>query len=356
VALAIWAWKSRPVPPLFEDLYRLLDRLGCTDKARNLARSLTRWSSWVSYDWTPRVALAERGLLKTVSSGTGGWEPLFGKPSDLLPNTMYEKAGNEQGSDRLRPPASFQLDWTVEVAAETDQLGEISTHWSVLDAASGTGETARAAMEAVVIRYDRAIRRYLGARLGAQDAVEDVYQEFVTQFIEKKLGACRPRGPFRYYIKGVLDNLIADYHRKRKRWLRWRRKSSEHSNGTLWDREAEEKFNAEWRQQLISAAWQAFQAAEQSNGPSLYYMALKLRVKYPKARSHELAEKLSQYVKKPVNETYYRKLLERARTKFFAYLVEEVRRSLGEPTEQEVEEELRALGLFDYYVRKLKGP
>ena len=267
----------------------------------------------------------------------------------MIQKSRIERAARPDSSPKK---ASFELDSIVESgSAVPDQLGQISTHWSVLVAACSERPDAHEAMTEFVMRYRPAIIRYLQSRLPSRDAVHDVCQEFMIQFLDKKIGMKRPRGPFRYYIKGILDNLIADYHRKHRRWKQ-RRGSTEalHSVGVR-DDQLEDRFTREWKKQLLETAWARFKQSEQKKQPSIYYLALKLRQRYPRARSNELAERLSKLVGREINETYFRKVLERARMKLFRFVLDEVRRSLPEGAEDRVEEELRELGLYSFYER-----
>lgn len=271
-------------------------------------------------------------------------------PGGMIQKNSINSSVTTQASRSRR--ASFELDPRVETGQVVpDQLGQISTHWSVLVAACSGTKEAHDAMTEFVMRYRPAILRYLQSRLPSQDAVHDVCQEFMIQFLDKKIGMKKPRGPFRYYIKGILDNLIADYHRKHRRWKQ-RRGSSEalHSVGVR-DDQLEDRFTREWKKQLLETAWARFKQAETARGPTIYYLALKLRQRYPKARSNELAAKLSELVGRSINETYFRKVLERARMKLFRFVLDEVRRSLPEGAEDRVEEELRELGLYSLYER-----
>ena len=67
-----------------------------------------------------------------------------------------------------------------------------------------------------------------------------------------------------------------------------------------------------------------------------------------------MAEQLAPVIGKPVSAEWVRKRLQRARDRFAELLLQEVARSLGAPTEEELEEELLALGLFEYCRSALK--
>jgi hypothetical protein len=65
-------------------------------------------------------------------------------------------------------------------------------------------------------------------------------------------------------------------------------------------------------------------------------------------RSPELAEALSERLGRPITAGGLRMALQRSRQRFVEFLLEEVTRSLGAPTPDELEEELVDLGLLAY--------
>ncbi len=69
---------------------------------------------------------------------------------------------------------------------------------------------------------------------------------------------------------------------------------------------------------------------------------------HPEMQSPALAEKLSEQMGQPVNAAWVRKRLHLARGKFIELLLSEIRETLDEPTEDELQEELLDLGLLDY--------
>jgi RNA polymerase sigma-70 factor (ECF subfamily) len=61
-----------------------------------------------------------------------------------------------------------------------------------------------------------------------------------------------------------------------------------------------------------------------------------------------MAEQLSAELGKPVNAAWVRQVLHRAREKFADILMQEVLRTLREPTVDRLEEELIDIGLLEY--------
>lgn len=86
---------------------------------------------------------------------------------------------------------------------------------------------------------------------------------------------------------------------------------------------------------------------EQETGQPLHTV-LRFRADHPKARSPEMAERLSAQLGKAVTPEWVRKRLHVAREKFTDLLLDEVARSLEDPAAEDVEQELIDLGLHDY--------
>jgi hypothetical protein len=64
--------------------------------------------------------------------------------------------------------------------------------------------------------------------------------------------------------------------------------------------------------------------------------------------SHQVAERLSEAMGKPLTAERVRKWLHRGRKVFAELLVAEVAASINHPSADDLEEELRELGLLDY--------
>jgi RNA polymerase sigma-70 factor (ECF subfamily) len=80
---------------------------------------------------------------------------------------------------------------------------------------------------------------------------------------------------------------------------------------------------------------------------------LKLRVKEPDASIQELVDKLNKDSSQHYTAEAFRKTLQRARVKFFDFLVQELRETMVNATPEDIESELNDLGLGSVY-RRLK--
>jgi RNA polymerase sigma-70 factor (ECF subfamily) len=230
------------------------------------------------------------------------------------------------------------------------RLNQINTLWSVVRLAhADTGDAARAAREALLIRYGGAIRRYLLGVLRDPDAAEELSQEFVYRFLHGDLrGADRDRGRFRDFVKGVLFHLVADYHNKKKRQPgNMPADAPEPGMECALAAERDEAFRVSWRDELLARAWSALQADEKKNGQP-YYTVLRFRADHPELASAEMADKLSGPMGKALTSVGVRKTLERARDRFADLLLDEIAQALDNASREHVEEELIDLGLLEY--------
>ena len=82
------------------------------------------------------------------------------------------------------------------VDPEPSRFGMISTHQDVL-----------ASVDGLFQRYGRAIRGYLQAVLGDEDAVQDVLLELRVKMLDGRLARWAPgQGKFRFYLKRSVLN------------------------------------------------------------------------------------------------------------------------------------------------------
>jgi RNA polymerase sigma-70 factor (ECF subfamily) len=225
-------------------------------------------------------------------------------------------------------------------------LNEISTVWPELrEAQEGSGPTAQLARTRVLMRYERAIRRYLLGALRDPDAADEVYQEFVCKFLNGAFCNADPaRGRFRNLLTSSLANLVSDHRRKARQTP-----SPLDSDGPTAADEAavsDGQFMRIWREELIERVWEDL-ALEQSRTGRPLCVLLKLKAKEPGLRSAELADQLEQRIGQKVTVNWVRKRLCEARARFKSLLLDEVGRTLADPGFESLEDELRWLEILD---------
>src|SRR5262249_22528719 len=150
---------------------------------------------------------------------------------------------------------------------------------------------------------------------------------------------------FRNYLRICLGNLVADYHRRRQR----RPEGLGDREPELSDPPPEDelRYQQVWREDLLARALHALDRHEQRTGQRLYSV-LKLKMDHPEWRMERLVEELSRSGAGPVSADWVRLRLFRARAKLCELLRLEVKQTLREPTEEQVDEELAELGLLEY--------
>jgi RNA polymerase sigma-70 factor (ECF subfamily) len=232
---------------------------------------------------------------------------------------------------------------------EQSRLSRIQTLWTLVRDAHGDEDArAREAQTALLNRYGGAIQRYLLAALRDRDDADEVFQEFAVQFVRGKLkGADPTRGQFRRYLKSVLFHLVADFRKRKARGPRPLDPDTPEP-GVLDPEPAEdEAFAQSWREDLLARTWDRLAEHERQTSQP-FHSALRLRATTKEARSQELAERLSEQLGRPFSAANVRQIIHRARERFAELLVEEVRESLHEPTEESLLEELAELRLLEY--------
>src|SRR3954447_16151236 len=148
-------------------------------------------------------------------------------------------------------------------------ISKIDTLWPHLREAQ-TGESEemrRAAQQLILDRYRPAIYRYLRACLDPEGA-DEVLQEFQLRFVSGGFRNADPeKGRFRDLLKSALYHLIVDYHKKRQRQLPQvspdAPEPAASAESTL---DSDRQFLSQWRQALLSKAWEALAEEERRTG------------------------------------------------------------------------------------------
>ena len=234
--------------------------------------------------------------------------------------------------------------------SEGDRLSRIDTLWSVIRRAHGQDmDACRSAQQQLLDHYGLAIRRYLGAALRAETAVDAVFQEFGLAFVRGDYQSAHPeRGKLRSFLKTVLFRLVADYRRTLYRREAPAAEVAEEIQAVEGDPFVEEEqFTTAWRDTLLELAWKRMESTEKETQKTLFTV-LRYRVDHPELSSSELASRLTDKLGRPISPANARVLTHRAREKFTKHLIDEVLPSLTEPTLECLEEELIELDLIVY--------
>jgi RNA polymerase sigma-70 factor (ECF subfamily) len=234
-----------------------------------------------------------------------------------------------------------------ESETRESRLDAISTRLSLLDAARGDEPAAAgAARGALVLRYRRAIRGYLGALLRDDGDADEVAQDVLVRLLETGFnGVDKTRGRFRDYLKVTVRNAALSFLRRKHGG---RGKVAPLPDDELLGREEADPWLADWRKTILARAWDALAAHEREQPGSFPETVLRLVVDHPDASSEELAGWLAGQTGKALRPEAVRKQISRARRRLAEALAEEVRHTLADPTPDRVAEELAELGLAPF--------
>ena len=228
---------------------------------------------------------------------------------------------------------------------ELDQrLSRMSTVWTmVFEAHGGEADAATAAMSGLALRYSGVVYRYLLGAVRDPDAAAELSQELALRILRGAFKHADPsRGRFRDYLKTALIHLVDDYRaaqRSRPRPLPRDEPASPAAAGP----ESEADFLESWRAELLDRTWKALATAQ-----PMYHAVLLFRVENPDVPSPRMAEELGARLGTSLRSDQVRKALERSHAKFAELLIDEVAITMGEPSREELAEELREVELLKY--------
>jgi DNA-directed RNA polymerase specialized sigma24 family protein len=233
----------------------------------------------------------------------------------------------------------------------------------------------------LVLRYSDAILGYATAILGDRHDAEDVHMHIVQNMLEGRFspaaaGGTQP-GRFRFYVKKAVHHAVVNHVRQRdrqrgrlKRW--WERvfpgrgaarRDLEEAAAPPADADLEEKERRIWQatvlQRALDAALQELQAYEERHQdrsqPNVYHTLARLLVEHSDATSEELARLLEERAHGNYNANQVRGIVLRMRRKLAELLLAEIIPQLDDPSEANVLDELRDLGLLGYVRPYLPG-
>jgi RNA polymerase sigma factor (sigma-70 family) len=218
------------------------------------------------------------------------------------------------------------------------RLDQLSTHAATLEDA-----------QRFLFRYGNAIRGYITAILRDQAASEEVMQELILAFLRRG-GAQQTwpgKGRFRDYLKTAARNAAITYLRKKGREpaaADLEARADPHSS----DEVAERAMRSEWQRCVIDRVYRELESHERSNPGNLCYTVLQVVGEYRDADSVKQAEITSKRAKRPITAEAFRKQVSRARRQMADFILREVTRSIEGPSADDVEGELKELGLWAY--------
>jgi RNA polymerase sigma factor (sigma-70 family) len=240
-----------------------------------------------------------------------------------------------------------------ESLMDEPRIDAIATRWSLVRH-PGPGHAPESTAEArklLVLRYAAAIRRYVGAMVRDDEQAAELSQDVVVRLMRGDFAGADPeKGRFRDLLKVAIRNMV------RNHWQRSARDRRHEANLELVTDDAleeqEREWTAAWQRSVIQHAWARIDEADRrpaAGGKANSPMdVLKLRIEHPDASTAELANLLSARWKTEVKPDNCRQLLSRARKRFAAVLIDEVRSGLDDESDDRLQEELAALKLLEW--------
>jgi RNA polymerase sigma-70 factor (ECF subfamily) len=223
-----------------------------------------------------------------------------------------------------------------------EHLARLSTQWSLVLRAQGTGDAARTAQCEVLERYHRAVFNYLAAVTVDPHVAADLAQDFALRFVRGDFQSLDPgRGKFRAFLRTVLRNLVIDHFRARGKTPRALPEDS-----AVPAPEAGDDFDRRWRDELLRRSWEGLWREQTPDGPP-YFDALKWRSQNPDRPTAEGAAALA----RPMSPDAFRQVVHRAREKFVSFLRSEVALTIDSTDPEAVDRELADLKLLAYCSR-----
>ena len=111
-------------------------------------------------------------------------------------------------------------------------------------------------------------------------------------------------------------------------------------------------FSPLWSQELLNQAWKALEEHDRRSG-QIHYAVLRYQSDHPEQRAPQIAQQLGPKLGREMTPESVRQTLHRAREKYAELLLEEVERSLGTPSVEELEAELIDLQLLSFCQKAL---
>jgi RNA polymerase sigma factor (sigma-70 family) len=234
-------------------------------------------------------------------------------------------------------------------AEQPTRIDEIATQWSLLRLAHQSSiRVAGPARNVLVLRYSRAIRGYVGAMVKDVEDADELAQEVVVRLLQGNFARANPeRGRFRDMLKVAVRNVVLTYwtQKRRRAKVDWDvgQLPGEDEEGQI-----EQEWTAAWQRSVLDMTWAALEDYARAHPQSVSWILLRLRADHPEDDLTQLAARFAQQTGKTLRPPALRQQLRRARLRFAELLIEEVAKSLDDPTPERVEEELIETGLMPY--------
>jgi RNA polymerase sigma factor (sigma-70 family) len=235
----------------------------------------------------------------------------------------------------------------------TEHLSEIPTSWTKVFAAHHPDEALRLARRQLFERYEVPVRKYLYKALREEirddeNAAEECFQTFALKVLDGGFLHANPEGSFRKYLKTAVINLVHDYREKqRRRGLPLSPDTPEPPAKPQPAEGLDDDIEANLRKNMILRALEALKQHDREKGQHLYTV-LELRMNHPEMKLDQMAERLPVAAGDAHDAQWVARRLYNARLRMGGSLIDEVAAGLDNPSLENIEEELRDLGLLEH--------
>jgi RNA polymerase sigma factor (sigma-70 family) len=196
-------------------------------------------------------------------------------------------------------------------------------------------------------RYAPAIRGYFASLMRNRSDAEDAAQDFFLRVMRKGFPRYSGgRSRFRDYLKTAIRNAARSYMKRTGRPASNAYIVAALASAPVADQVLDQEFLVHWRWCLLKRAWAALRRHQGSSPGNLFHTVLQLEAKYPEEDSAQLAARASALVGYPLQVAAYRKQVSRARRLLAKLVVKEVRLTLHQPSDDELDDELMDLGVW----------
>lgn len=197
-------------------------------------------------------------------------------------------------------------------------------------------------MSKFVFRYGAAVQRYLKAILRDVDKADDVWQELLTNLLKRGGPTTWPgQGRFRDYLRTMTRNAALMHLRKQQR---------QHTSQLPEEIAvpAERELDEHWQRCLLDKVWRDLEQLERKNQGNFAFTALKVYIEHAEADSKAQAEMVSQRLGRVVSPENFRQQVSRGKRQMAEYILMEVAATIANSKADDVEIELKELGLMQF--------
>ncbi len=245
-----------------------------------------------------------------------------------------DSAADSQSGDSTPTTSGSQLAESLSGSSQKVWLNRISTRWTAVNNPT-----------LFVRRYGRAIRKYIATLIRDPNDAEEVEQDFMLRMVQKGFHtADSNKGKFRYYLITIVRNAAMQWLCRRNQMPM----SAEGMELVPASVEAHTEWTSDWRKCIMKSAWKTLDKYQKRTTGNLFCTVLRVSAQYPEVDSTTLAKKVSEMTGQHLTPEAYRKQLSRARKRFADLIVQEVARTLIEPTLEGIKDELNCLDLMKY--------